>query len=99
VLARAEVSGTGLRVPLELFVALEDDARLEFLYRTMVMIGALRRSDRPAHRFFAPLLASRAGGQGGAALETRTGTVLSGRGIVVRIRRGILHVERNCPAD
>jgi len=37
------------------FYRLEPEARLELAYETMTRLGLLRRSDRPARRFFAPL--------------------------------------------
>lgn len=77
--------GVKFVIPRHEFFELQRDARLTVLYYLMQSLGALRRSSRPGHRFFAPLLGSD---------PPRTGTVLEGRGIRIALEPSLISVER-----
>jgi hypothetical protein len=78
-------------------MGLDDDVRLDLLYRILTRLRALTRNDRPTHRFFAPLLGRGVSAAPRLQREGGSGIVLAGRGIVVRRVRDMLVVHRDCP--
>ena len=91
VIARAatcavEYDGVAARIDRGGFFELDADARLELLYGALRRLGMLERRNRPAQRFFAPLLGRDPGG---------ARTMIAARGIRVELAAGALLVERD----
>ena len=84
-LSSAERTPTSVQLRKNAFFDEEREIRLDFLYRALAHIGAMDPSNRPGHRFFAPLLQKR---------PDHGGVLLAGRGIRVIARGQSLRIDR-----
>ncbi|MFW5742017.1 MAG: tRNA lysidine(34) synthetase TilS [Spirochaetota bacterium] len=81
-----EYDDSAARIDRRGFFELDADARLELLYRALGRLGMLERRNRPAQRFFAPLLGRDPGG---------ARTMIAARGVRVELVAQALLVERD----
>ncbi len=89
VLAGSKKATNSIAMDSQSFFSLARESRLELLYLVLGELGVLDPSDRPGHRFFAPLLGE---------IPKKGGYIISGRGIDVTLKSGLLRFRPSLSA-